>query len=89
MNIIDIRSKSKYLKSHMPGAINIDSYELLFNPSKYLNINEKVVYIVSIIFAVVVYILELLVFGILKEDELKQLPMGDKIAKIAKKFKKM
>ena len=41
MNIIDIRSKSKYLENHIPGAINIDSYDLIFNPSKYLNSNEK------------------------------------------------
>ena len=44
MNIIDIRSKSKYLENHIPGAINIDSYELLFNPDKYLK-KEEIYYI--------------------------------------------
>lgn len=40
MNIIDIRNKKEYEIGHIPGAISIDSYELLFNPSKYLNKNE-------------------------------------------------
>ena len=39
-NIIDIRSKDKYNVSHIPGAINIDSMELLNNPSRYLNMND-------------------------------------------------
>jgi rhodanese-related sulfurtransferase len=39
-NIIDIRSKDKYNASHIPGAINIDSMELLNNPSRYLNMND-------------------------------------------------
>ena len=40
MNIIDIRSKSEYDMGHIPGAIFIDKYELLFNSSKYLNKND-------------------------------------------------
>ena len=39
-NIIDIRSRSKYNLNHIPGAINIESFELLNNPSKYLNKND-------------------------------------------------
>ena len=38
--IIDIRSKSKYDISHIPGAINIDSLDLLNNPGRYLNMND-------------------------------------------------
>ena len=36
-NIIDIRSRDKYNIDHIPGAINIESFELMNNPSKYLN----------------------------------------------------
>ena len=38
--IIDIRSMDKYNINHIPGAINIESLELLSNPSKYLNMND-------------------------------------------------
>ena len=36
-NIIDIRSRDKYNIDHIPGAINIESFELMNNPSMYLN----------------------------------------------------
>lgn len=39
-NIIDIRSRDKYNINHIPGAINIESFELMNNPSKYLNKNN-------------------------------------------------
>ena len=29
-----------YMKGHIPGAINITSQELLFNPERYLNRNK-------------------------------------------------
>lgn len=36
-NIIDVRSNNKYNANHISGAINIESFELLANPNKYLN----------------------------------------------------
>lgn len=39
-NIIDIRNKNLYNINHIPGAINIESFELLSSPSKYLNKND-------------------------------------------------
>lgn len=39
-NIIDIRNNFSYMKGHIPGAINITSQELLFNPERYLNRNR-------------------------------------------------
>lgn len=39
-NIIDIRSRDIYNINHIPGAINIESFELINNPSKYLNKNN-------------------------------------------------
>ena len=39
-NIIDIRSRNEYSINHIPGSINIESLELLSNPSKYLNKND-------------------------------------------------
>lgn len=41
MNIIDIRNINKFNIGHIPGAVQIDSFNLLFNPDKYLNKNEK------------------------------------------------
>ncbi len=55
----------------------------------YIGVNDKITYIIAMISAVVVYILEIFVFGILKENELKQLPCGEKMVKIAKKLKKI
>ena len=40
MKIIDIRSRNEYKNGHILNAINIDSYELMINPSKYLNKND-------------------------------------------------
>ena len=39
-NIIDIRNRDKYNINHIPGSINIESFELLNNPSKYLKKDE-------------------------------------------------
>ena len=39
-NIIDIRSRDKYNINHIPGAINIESLELLNNPNRYLDKNN-------------------------------------------------
>ena len=39
-HIIDIRNRSKYLNSHIPGSICIDEYELLFNTANYLDKDE-------------------------------------------------
>ena len=41
MNIIDIRDSKKFNLGHIPNAINIDSYELVYNTSKYLKKDEK------------------------------------------------
>lgn len=43
-NIIDIRSLNNYNKGHIDGAIHINQFDLLFNPSNYLN-KEKIYYI--------------------------------------------
>ena len=53
-----------------------------------VGLNAKITYIVSIVFAVISYLFFVLKFRILSESELKQLPLGDKIAKIACKPKK-
>lgn len=39
--IIDVRDKYKYNIGHIANSINIDSIELISNPSKYLNKNQK------------------------------------------------
>lgn len=39
-NIIDIRSKSKYLKSHIYNAVNIDENLLINLPHLYLDKNK-------------------------------------------------
>lgn len=37
---IDIRSKIDYIKGHIDGAINIESYDLLLNHKSYLKKNN-------------------------------------------------
>lgn len=39
-NIIDIRSKRKYIKSHIYNAINVDENNLIDMPYMYLNKDE-------------------------------------------------
>lgn len=39
-NIIDIRSKSKYLSGHILNAISIEYYNLINRPELYINKNE-------------------------------------------------
>ena len=39
-NIIDIRDRNSYVMGHIPQAINIEEYDLLFNTNKYLNKNS-------------------------------------------------
>lgn len=41
INILDIRAREKYNDNHIPNAINIFFQNLLVNPQKYLNKNEK------------------------------------------------
>ena len=41
MNIIDIRSRNDFLNGHIQGAILIEKNNLINNPSKYLNKNDK------------------------------------------------
>lgn len=41
MKIIDIRNSIKYNEGHIPNSVNIYSYDLLFDPKKYLKTNEK------------------------------------------------
>ena len=41
INIIDIRSKNKYLSNHISNSRNIDKNELILYPCKYLNKTEK------------------------------------------------
>ncbi len=36
-NVIDIRMPQKYNENHIPRALNINSYDLMNNPEKYLN----------------------------------------------------
>jgi len=40
VNIIDIRSKHRYLMGHIPGAISIDAESLLFYTDRYLKKDE-------------------------------------------------
>ena len=41
VKLIDIRSVAKYNDNHIPNAININPENLVANPSKYINKNEK------------------------------------------------
>ncbi len=41
INIIDIRNRNSYVMGHIPQAINIDEYDLLFNTANYLDKNTR------------------------------------------------
>ncbi len=41
INIIDIRNRNSYVSGHIPQAVNIDEYDLLFNTVNYLDKNKK------------------------------------------------
>lgn len=55
----------------------------------YLNISNAIYTVLSICVAVVVYFIALIGIGTLNESEIKQLPMGDKIYRVVRKFKKI
>ncbi len=40
-NIIDIRDRNSYVTGHIPRAVNIEEYDLLFNTQNYLNKKDK------------------------------------------------
>lgn len=41
INIIDIRNRNSYVSGHIPQAVNIEEYDLLFNTRNYLNKNTR------------------------------------------------
>ena len=41
INLIDIRSIEKYNNGHIKGAVNIIGEQLILNPNRYLNKNNK------------------------------------------------
>ena len=55
----------------------------------YLNMSNAIYTILSILIAVIVYFISIIGIGTLKENEIKQLPMGDKIYEFVRKFKKI
>ena len=48
---------------------------------------ERLATIIAIIFAVIIYILAIVVLKVFTKEEVKMLPTGDKIVKILEKFK--
>lgn len=55
----------------------------------YINIPNAVNTIISILSAVVAYMIFVVVFRVLKEEEIRQLPYGNKICKVINKMKKI
>ncbi len=55
----------------------------------YIYISNTIYTIISICIAVLVYFISIIAIGTLNESEIKQLPMGDKIFKVARKLKKI
>jgi stage V sporulation protein B len=62
---------------------------LMNNLFVYINIQSAVKTIVTIILAIVVYAVSLLVFNVLDKDEIMQLPYGNKICQVLRKYKKI
>ena len=48
---------------------------------------ERLATIIAIIFAVIIYILAIVVLKVFTKEEIKMLPAGDKIVKVLEKFK--
>lgn len=54
----------------------------------YINISNTISTITLILAAVVVYFVFVIAFGVLKKEEIKQLPYGNKICRLVEKFEK-
>ena len=48
---------------------------------------ERLATIIAIIFAVIIYVLAIVVLKVFSKEEIKMLPAGDKIVKVLEKFK--
>ena len=48
---------------------------------------ERLATIIAIIFAVILYVLAIVVLKVFSKEEIKMLPAGDKIVKVLEKFK--
>lgn len=84
-----VNVKELFLKPLFISAIMIVMSKLIEKGLLLVGVQTKVAYIIAIISAVIIYILELFIFGILKDEEIRQLPAGDKIIKVTKKLKKI
>lgn len=84
-----VNFKELFFKPFIISALMIVISKLIEKGIIVLGISNKIAYIIAILSAVIIYVLELFLFGVLKEEEIMQLPAGDRFAKIAKKLKKI
>lgn len=85
-----LKSKPKYfdlfIKPIMATVVMAISVLVTFNLMQYFKISLTISTIVTIIIAVLVYIISIFIFKILSKEEVNQLPFGDKINDFAGKF---
>lgn len=81
--------KNIFLKPILATGIMSISTLLFYKLLAYFNISNSIDTVLSIIFAIVIYVLSVIYIGILNEDEIKQLPGGNKIWKVCTKLKKI
>ncbi|MNO04244.1 hypothetical protein D3C81_2252180 [compost metagenome] len=60
----------------------------VYNGLTYLKFSNSISTIITIISAVIVYIIAIFAFRVLRKEEVSQLPFGNKIGKIIDKFEK-
>lgn len=72
------------IASILMSIITIFVYKFLI----YINLSNTISTLISIVSAVIVYLILVVIFGILNKDEISQLPYGNKICKLIYKTKK-
>ncbi len=77
-----------FIKPAFCTAIMAISIFLMGKLNTILGLSNTIYTIMAILVAVIVYFFATILFGVLSENELKQLPFGQKIASFAKKLKK-
>ncbi len=83
MEITDIFLKPA-ICSLVMGVVTIISYNLVLSLAK----SNMIATLTSIVFAMITYLISLVLFKALDESEIEELPKGNKINKILRKFRK-
>ncbi|MEG1705102.1 MAG: polysaccharide biosynthesis protein [Clostridia bacterium] len=81
--------KELFLKTIMATLTMAASIIVVFKGLSLFSISGNIITIITIIVAVIIYVVSLLLFNVLNKEEILELPMGEKLYKLISKFSKI